>query len=83
MIPVATKWYEGIDKPAIRPKNPSLLVPKKELDAFLKNPPAQKYKRVGGKFECDAVNMKEKGCTKLDKNIKEPVRKGWVHKENL
>lgn len=72
--PVTMKWYEGIEKPAVRPEwgvdelpgagmimigdkktlitgmrpnNPSLLVPEEELKAFLENPPAQKYPRVG------------------------------------
>jgi len=72
--PVTMKWYEGMEKPAVRPEwgvdelpgagmimigdkktlitgmrpnHPSLLVPEEELKAFLKNPPAEKYPRVG------------------------------------
>ena len=109
----------------VRPNNPSLLVPKEELDAFLKNPPAQKYKRIGeekpvqewvdaikndtlpgsnfdysaslmetcqvgilaqrfqGKIDYDAENMKAKGRPELDAYIKEPMREGWVHGQNL
>lgn len=108
-----------------RPNRPSLLVPQEELDEFLKNPPAQKYKRIGeelpvqewidaikndtlpgsnfdyaaslmeacqvgilaqrfgGKIDYDAENMKAKGRPELDKYIKEPVRQGWAHGENL
>jgi predicted dehydrogenase len=150
--PVTMKWYEGMDKPSVRPEwgvdqlpgsgmimigdkktlitgtrpnRPRLLVPDDEMEEFLKNPPAQKYKRIaeerpveewidaikndtlpgsnfdyaaslmeacqvgilaqrfGGKIDYDAENMKAKGRPELDKYIKEPVRQGWAHGENL
>ncbi len=106
-------------------KEPSLLVPEEELEAFLNNLPAQKYPRIGenkpvqewadcikndtlpgsnfdysaslmeacqvgimaqrfgGKIDYDAENMKAKGRPELDKYIKEPMRAGWAHGENL
>lgn len=39
--------------------------------------------RVGGKIDYDAENMKAKGRPELDKYIKEPMRQGWAHGENL
>jgi predicted dehydrogenase len=39
--------------------------------------------RFGGKIDYDAENMKAKGRPELDKYIKEPMRAGWVHGENL
>ena len=108
-----------------RPNRPKLLVPDEEMQEFLKNPPAQKYKRVGeekpvqewvdaikndelpgsnfdyaaslmeacqvgilaqrvgGKIDYDGENMKAKGRPELDAYIKEPMRAGWVHGQNL
>ncbi len=72
--PVTMKWFEGFEKPAVRPEwgvdklpdsgmimigdkktlitggrpnNPRLLVPKAEMEEFLKNAPAKTIPRVG------------------------------------
>ncbi len=150
--PVTMKWFEGFEKPAIRPEwgvdklpgsgmimigdkktlitggrpnNPKILVSEEEMVEFLKNAPEKTIPRVGeeqpvqewidaiknntlpgsnfdysanlmemaqvgvlaqrfgGTINYDSNNMKAVGRPELDNYIKEPVRDGWQHGENL